>query len=38
MTSEEWKFAARSKAKAPDSESFRNEVERAMEGKNGGLS
>ena len=38
ITSEEWKFAAQSKAKAPDSESFRNEVERAMEGRNGGLS
>ncbi|KAM7437994.1 Protein artemis [Porites harrisoni] len=38
ITSEEWKFAAQSKAKAPDSESFRNEVERAMEGKNGCLS
>ena len=38
ITSEEWKFAAQSKAKAPDSECFRNEVERAMEGKNGGLS
>ena len=38
ITSEEWKFAAHSKAKAPDSECFRNEVERAMEGRNGGLS
>ena len=38
MTSEEWKIAAQSKAKAPDSESFRNEVERTMEGKNSGLS
>ena len=35
MIREEWKFAAQSKAKAPDSECFRNEVERAMEGKNG---
>lgn len=38
ITSEEWKFAAQSKAKAPDSESFRNEIECAMEGKNGDLS
>lgn len=38
MIREEWKFAAQSKAKAPDSECFRNEVERATEGKNGGLS
>ena len=38
MTSEEWEFAAQSKARAPDSVSFRNEVERAMEGKNGCLS
>ena len=38
MIREEWKFAPQSKAKAPDSESFRNEVERAMEGKNGCLS
>lgn len=38
MISEEWKFAAQSKAEAPDSEGFRNEVERTMEGKNGGLS
>lgn len=38
MTSEEWKFTAQSKAKAPDSECFRNEVERAVVGKNGCLS
>ena len=38
MIREEWKFAPQAKAKAPDSECFRNEVERTMEGKNGCLS